>query len=176
MASTCHALVSPLLTKEAADIMTCANRVEGRPSDGAHVLSELRAVYASLDKYPVVTIVTEIIKLKVKPTVTGVINVVSQLNAYNERLRAISPASIFTVQSKGFADEGVSEELLRCTFEELYAGLWARLPKEWSSENYVLELDHELPIDMFDFSDPVQVRACWHFSNTRWMPARRSLK
>ena len=70
----------------------------------------------------------------------------------------------------------MSDELMGCTFEELYASLWARLPEEWSSENYVLELDHHMPIDIFDFSDAEQVRACWHFSNIRWMPARRSLK
>ena len=54
------------------------------------------------------------------------------------------------MQSKGFAEEGVSEELLGCTLDELYASLWARLAEEWSSEDYVLELDHELPIAVFD--------------------------
>ena len=87
-----HALLSPLLTKEAADIMTSANRVEGKTSDGAHVLAELRAVYASSDKHTAVTIVTEISKLKMEPSVTGIISVLGKLNACNRTLCSISAA------------------------------------------------------------------------------------
>ena len=75
-----------------------------------------------------------------------------------------------TVKSHGFWHCSLSEDLLGCTWAELYASLCARLPDEWASYD-VLELDHELPIHMFDFSDAEQVRACWHFSNLRWMPA-----
>ena len=66
-------------------------------------------------------------------------------------------------------------ELLGCTGKELLEYLEAKkIPgKDYSGE---LHVDHIVPCDHFDLSDPNQQKICFHYSNLQYLTAKENLE
>lgn len=75
------------------------------------------------------------------------------------------------------------EDLLKFTFDELKAYLIKDLSKnypDYTWQDYIdglLHLDHIIPIDVFNFSKPIDIdfQKCWALSNLRLIPAHENL-
>lgn len=67
--------------------------------------------------------------------------------------------------------------LLGCSLSELWVHLESKFVPGMTRENYgpVWHVDHIRPCVSFDFSDPEQQRACFHFSNLQPLFARDNL-
>jgi 5-methylcytosine-specific restriction endonuclease McrA len=63
---------------------------------------------------------------------------------------------------------GHTEELLGCSVEELYAYLESLFQPGMTWDNWGRggwQIDHIIPLDYFDFSDPEQQKRAWHYTN-----------
>lgn len=69
-------------------------------------------------------------------------------------------------------------ELLGCELDKLRAHIASKFRKGMTWENYgpVWHVDHERPCSLFDLSDEVQQRACFHFSNLQPLFAGDNLR
>ena len=101
----------------------------------------------------------------------------ARTRAYNRRRLASDPAFRLLHNLRGrirYALKSGSKAaptrtLIGCTIPEWRTHLESLFKPGMTWENYgaVWEVDHVIPCAKFDFSDPVQQRACFHFSNTQ---------
>jgi len=82
---------------------------------------------------------------------------------------------------KGERKSASTMELVGCTLEELWTHL--KSCPTWESwmtqENYGAggwDIDHIIPCEKFDHTDPAQQRKCWHYSNLQPMEHIKNLK
>lgn len=67
-------------------------------------------------------------------------------------------------------------ELLGCTIDELKEHLSAKFTEGMSFENHGLwHIDHIMPCDAFDLTDPEQQKECFHFTNLQPLWAKDNL-
>lgn len=78
----------------------------------------------------------------------------------------------------GRIKSGSTCKLLGCTISEWrsYLEKQFRLGMTWENYGPVWHVDHVRPCASFDLSDPVQQRACFHWSNTQPLFAEENLK
>jgi hypothetical protein len=62
-----------------------------------------------------------------------------------------------------------TQELIGCTIQFLKGYLEAQFKPGWTWDDWgpVFEIDHIVPCDSFDMSDPVQQKECFHYTNLR---------
>lgn len=95
------------------------------------------------------------------------------------RLRHLSRNRIHRALAYGKgAKSARTHELIGCSVEQLRAHLEAKFQPGMSWENYgpVWHVDHVRPCASFDLSDPVQQRACFHFSNLQPLFAEDNIR
>jgi hypothetical protein len=69
---------------------------------------------------------------------------------------------------KGIKKSQVTEELLGCTISELKLHIEKQFKNDMSWDNYGQfgwHIDHIIPCDIFDLTDPVEQKQCFHYSN-----------
>lgn len=106
--------------------------------------------------------------------------------AYNARRIKIDPAFKLINRCrirlyhavKGYRDEQSLTELLGCSAERFRLYIESLWGPGMTWKNYGLKgwhLDHKIPCCKFDFSDPEQVKKCFHFTNLQPLWAKDNL-
>jgi hypothetical protein len=85
-------------------------------------------------------------------------------NPKNAMVRRLRSRVRFALKARGFSYSAVT--LLGCTKDEFLRYIESLFVSGMTWENrWAWHLDHRKPIASFDFNDPEQVRACFHWSN-----------
>ena len=80
---------------------------------------------------------------------------------------------------KGIQKSASTMELIGCSYEELMAYIEARFLPGMSWDNYAYDgwhIDHIIPLDSFDLSDPEQLKRAAHYSNLQPLWAEDNLR
>ena len=86
-------------------------------------------------------------------------------NDLNYRLSKVCRTRIWTAL-KGIDKSASTMELIGCTIDELWNHLESKFNPWMIRENYGLwHVDHIIPCDAFDLTDPVQQKKCFHYNN-----------
>ena len=86
-------------------------------------------------------------------------------NDLTYRLSKVCRTRIWTAL-KGIDKSASTMELIGCTIDELWNHLESKFNPWMIRENYGLwHVDHIIPCDAFDLTDPVQQKKCFHYNN-----------
>jgi hypothetical protein len=79
---------------------------------------------------------------------------------------------------KGNNKSAKTMELIGCSIEELWTHIEQKFTKGMNKKNYGLygwHLDHIMPCDSFDLSDPKQQKECFHYTNLQPLWAKDNI-
>ena len=104
-------------------------------------------------------------------------------NNYRKKRYATDPAYRVQVLSRGRLNKALNGrgskpaktmELVGCTAEELIAYLQELIPEGADLKKF--HIDHIRPCASFDFSDPEEIRKCFHYSNLQPLTPQANMR